>query len=192
MTSFEEAYQGGRPPWEIGRAQPEIVRLAESGRLRGRVLDPGCGTGQNTLALAAAGLDVVGVDSAPTPIERARAEAKRRGIPVRFLVGDVLDLGALGERFDTVVDSALFHIVGDRAAYARSLAAVTDPGATAFLLEISERAVGDYPRVTGQEIREAFTTRWRVDAIEEATYDVAEGPVPAWLAVIDRTADPVL
>ena len=44
MDSFEEAYQGA-PPWEIGRPQPEVVRLAENGAFRGAVLDVGCGSG---------------------------------------------------------------------------------------------------------------------------------------------------
>ena len=33
------------PPWDIGRPQPEFVRLAEAERLRGELLDAGCGTG---------------------------------------------------------------------------------------------------------------------------------------------------
>ena len=32
---------------------------------------------------------------------------------VRFEVGDVLELGALGERYDTVLDSGCFHVLDD-------------------------------------------------------------------------------
>ena len=38
--SFEEAYLS-LPPWDIGRPQGEIIRLAEEGEIRGSVLVPG-------------------------------------------------------------------------------------------------------------------------------------------------------
>jgi hypothetical protein len=56
----------------------------------------------------------------PQPAFLALAEAKaaERGLRVRFLVWSALELGALGERFDTVLDSGLFHVLDDdRAAY---------------------------------------------------------------------------
>ena len=40
---FEQMYQG-QAPWDTGRPQPAIVKLAEAGLVRGSVLDVGCGT----------------------------------------------------------------------------------------------------------------------------------------------------
>ena len=37
---FEAAYLG-TPPWDIGRSQPAIMRLAETGQITGLVLDIG-------------------------------------------------------------------------------------------------------------------------------------------------------
>ncbi|HLA47035.1 MAG TPA: class I SAM-dependent methyltransferase, partial [Thermoplasmata archaeon] len=51
MGFFNAAY-AGTPPWDIGRPQPEFVRLEEAGAIKGRVLDVGCGTGENALFLA--------------------------------------------------------------------------------------------------------------------------------------------
>ena len=45
---FEQMYQG-QAPWDTGRPQPEIIKLAEAGQIRGSVLDVGCGTGENLL-----------------------------------------------------------------------------------------------------------------------------------------------
>lgn len=77
---FEWSYQSGTPPWDIGRPQPAIVRLAERGAINGAVLDVGCGTGENALYLAGLGLEVTGVDAAPTAIASAREKAAARGI----------------------------------------------------------------------------------------------------------------
>ncbi|MHB8605659.1 MAG: class I SAM-dependent methyltransferase [Thermoplasmatota archaeon] len=78
---FEASYRGPAPaPWDIGRPQPEIVKLADAGAFQGRVLDVGCGTGENTIELARRGIVATGVDLAPTAIARAREKAKTRGL----------------------------------------------------------------------------------------------------------------
>src|SRR5262249_3989023 len=109
---FEKAY-AGEAPWDIDGPQPEIVRLAESGAIRGIVLGVGCGTGENALYLASRGLDVWGIDFIPRAIERARAKALERGLGVHFQVGDALKLEVLGRTFDTAIDSGLFHTFSD-------------------------------------------------------------------------------
>src|ERR1700761_8819402 len=98
MTEFWDASYTAeaRPPWDIGRPQPAFIRLAEAGMLTGKVLDAGCGTGEHALLAAAHGAEATGIDAAPTAIERARAKAAERGLPARFEVADVLDLGVLG------------------------------------------------------------------------------------------------
>lgn len=188
---FEEAYQG-RAPWDIGRPQPAFVRLAETGRLRGRVLDVGCGTGEHALLAARAGLDATGVDLAPTAIDLARRKAAERGLTARFVVGDALDLAALGSRFDTVLDSGFFHVLddADRARFVASLAAVVVPGGHYHLLGFSDRFPGSLGprRLREAEIRAAFADGWRVVSVEPALLEITLVPagVPAWLADIER------
>jgi SAM-dependent methyltransferase len=89
------------PPWDIGRPQPAFVRLADQGRLTGRLLDAGCGTGENALLAASRGADVTGIDVAPTAIAQARAKASERGLTARFEVADALDLGRVSLTVDT-------------------------------------------------------------------------------------------
>ena len=188
---FEASYSG-TPPWDIGHAQPAFQALADAGELRGRVLDAGCGTGEHALMAAQMGLEATGIDSAPTAIEIAKRKARDRGLKARFLVWNALDLGSLGQQFDTVLDSGLFHVFNDndREAYVASLSAAAAPGGRYFMLCFSERQPGDFGprRVTQAEIRASFQKGWRVDAIDAVKLEANLGPegIFAWLARITR------
>jgi SAM-dependent methyltransferase len=164
------------PPWDIGRPQPAFARLAEAGLLAGRVLDAGCGTGEHTLLAAAHGADATGVDGARTAIERARAKAAERGISARFEVADVLDLGRLGETFDTVIDSGVFHVFSDedRPRYVGSLAGVLRDGGLCCLMCFSDRQPGEWGprRVRADELRAAFSDGWQIVSIEPDVFDI--------------------
>jgi cyclopropane fatty-acyl-phospholipid synthase-like methyltransferase len=185
---FESSYHG-TPPWDIGRPQPAIVRLAESGKISGAVLDVGCGTGENILYLAQRGLVATGIDGAPTAIRKARAKAKARGLNVQFEIADALDLSPPA-RFDTVIDSGLFHVFSDdeRPRFRESLGRVLRPGGTYFLMCFSEKEPGDWGprRVTQAEIRSVFRDGWRVNSIEASAFEINGGSIQAWLASISR------
>jgi hypothetical protein len=101
-------------------------------------------------------------------------------------------LPSLGEQFDTVLDSGLFHVFNDddRAAYVASLAGATAPGSRYFMLCFSEHQPGDFGprRVTQAEIRAGFQNGWHVDAIDPVKLEANLGPegIFAWLARITR------
>ena len=189
VDRFEPTYQG-TPPWDIGRPQPVIVRLAETGQIAGSVLDVGCGTGENVLFLAERGFAAAGIDGAPTAIGKARAKAKRRGLDASFEVADALNLPVPQQLFDTVIDSGLFHVFDDdeRGRFLKSLARVLRPGGTYFMMCFSDREPGDWGprRVTQAEIRSVFSDGWRVDAVAAATFETNMGQTQAWLASISR------
>jgi SAM-dependent methyltransferase len=195
-SRFAESYKG-TPGWDIGRPQPVFERLADGGEAQGPVLDAGCGTGENSLAFAARGYEVVGVDAVEAAVAAARAKAQARGLASEFLVHDALALGELGLRFRTVVDSGLFHTFGDdeRRRYVASLAAATAPGARVNVLCFSERehAAGGPRRVTQAELREVFDRPpFRVLGIEPAEMATNLGsPRKAWFATIERLEDGV-
>jgi cyclopropane fatty-acyl-phospholipid synthase-like methyltransferase len=207
VNPWDEAYRRGiPPPWDIGRPQPAFVRLVDAGEITGRVIDVGCGTGENALMAAAHGLEVVGIDVATTAVERARSKAAERGVAARFEVWDALQLARLTERvgvFDSAIDSAVFHTFSDdeRPRYAESVAAAVRAGGGLFLMCFSEQEPdwGGPRRVTKAEIRTAFSKErgWSVAAIEAARFGInkdhpaigrqgsAEG-AHAWLARISR------
>jgi SAM-dependent methyltransferase len=77
MTDWEARYQAGDMPWEKGSAAPPLLELLEKTERAfwgdGAVLVPGCGFGHDARALAAAGLQVQGVDLSPTAVAKAKA-----------------------------------------------------------------------------------------------------------------------
>jgi SAM-dependent methyltransferase len=191
---WDASYLDEPAPWDIGRPQPAILRLAGEGAFAGAVLDAGCGTGENALHVASLGLHVLGVDVAETALSIARAKAAGRGIDVDFAVADALHLDRLGRVFDTVLDSGLFHTFDsdERRGYVASLASVTGRGGNLYVLCFSDAGPdtsGPHP-VSREELRAAFTRSggWRaasVSADRIQTRFHAEG-APAWLARIER------
>jgi SAM-dependent methyltransferase len=188
---FFDAYDS-TPPWDIGRPQAVFAALARSGGLIGRVLDSGCGTGEHALLAAQLGLESTGIDAAPKAIALARAKAVARRLTVRFLIGNVLELPALGESFDTVLDCGMFHVLDDpdRARYVHGLAFVIPPEGSYHLLCFSDRVPGAAGprRVRREEIAASFDDGWRIDSIERARLETAyeSDGVPAWFASITR------
>ncbi len=193
MQFFDNAYEG-TPTWDIGRPQGAIVRLATAGSIAGPVLDVGCGTGENSLYLAALGHDVVGIDLARAAIDKARAKATQQsaGTNVEFLVWDALHVGEMGRTFQTAIDSGLFHCLApsERVAYATSLHEALSPGGRAYLLCWSAlNPLGYGPeRIRKADIRASFRSGWSVESIEQESLDslLPVRLVRAWLARIRR------
>ncbi|MFQ5918569.1 MAG: class I SAM-dependent methyltransferase [Thermoplasmata archaeon] len=192
MEFFDSAYEG-TPPWDIGRAQPEFVRLEQAGRIGTTVLDIGCGTGENALYLAQRGHEAWGVDASPRAIKKAEAKSASREIPVTFLVGDAFNLGRLGRTFETAIDSGLFHTFSDqeRVRFLDSLARVLPRGGSYFMLAFCEQEPADWGgprRVTQEEIRATFREGWTVESIQPAKFESNIHPDGglAWLSSVTR------
>lgn len=178
---FDPAYRGeapqfgagARPPWSLGEPQPELAALIEAGKIKGDVLDAGCGEAALSLHLAALGHNTVGLDASPTAIELARAEAAKRGLTnAAFEVADISSFTGYDGRFDTIVDSTLFHSmpVELRDGYQRSIARAAAPGASYFVLVFDRTGMPEGPAnpVTEDELREVVSKYWVVDDIKPA------------------------
>ncbi len=193
MTAFFNESYRGTPPWDIGRPQGEFVRLAEKGSIKGRVLDVGCGTGENALYFSGLGLEAWGLDAAPLAIEKAKKKALARKSTASFVVGDALHLEHLKKKFDTITDSGLFHVFPDeeRVLYAKSLRSALNRDGMYFMLCFSDKEPagwGGPRRVSKDEILATFRDGWKVESIREARFESLyhkDGGY-AWLSSIRR------
>lgn len=168
-AGFDATYEGGTAPWDIGEPQPALVEAEADGEIVGRVLDIGCGTGENAMFLADNGHEVVGVDLSRHALAEGVEKAEKRATKVAFHMMDALAIepGALGGRFDTVIDSGFFHILLDeeRPRYVQALGRVLHPGGTYHMLVFSDKEPEDWGgprRVSEDDIHRAFSDGWEI------------------------------
>jgi SAM-dependent methyltransferase len=181
VMDWESAYReqgqfAGPPPWNIGEPQPELAALISAGKFRSDVLDAGCGYAELSLALAAEGYTVVGIDLTPTAVAAANRAAQQRGLSnASFVQADITSLSGYDGRFNTVVDSTLFHslAVDGRDGYLRSVHRAAAPGASYYVLVFAKDAFPPEAEqgpntVDEEELRAAVSKHWQIDEIRPA------------------------
>ncbi|MCZ8378360.1 class I SAM-dependent methyltransferase [Mycobacterium sp. CPCC 205372] len=181
VMDWDNVYRGqggfeGPPPWNIGEPQPELAALHRAGAFRSDVLDAGCGHAELSLALAADGYTVVGIDLSPTAIAAANQAAQLRGLATAsFAQADITAFKGYDGRFNTVVDSTLFHSlpVEGRDGYLRSVHRAAAPGARFYVLVFANSAfaAGALMKpnaVDEDELRAAVSAHWEVDDVRPA------------------------
>src|SRR4051812_30518894 len=161
------------------------MELEALGGFSGEVLDIGCGLGDNAIYLASRGHSVTGLDGSPAAIEEARRRASAAGVlkpsagsaGVTFDVADATDLSGDEGRFDTVVDSALYHCLDEEGqqAYIAALYRATRPGARLHLSCFSDGnvngVIAPMGHVPESNLRDTLTANgWRIDFLGPTTY----------------------
>ncbi|MET0701631.1 MAG: class I SAM-dependent methyltransferase [Mycobacterium sp.] len=194
MTSeidWDDAYQQkgnfeGAPPWNIGEPQPELAALIADGKVHGTVLDAGCGYAELSLALAAQGYAVVGIELTPTAVAAATSAAQDRGLTnATFVQDDITSFTGFDGRFDTILDSTLFHSipVEGRDGYQQAVYRAAAPGANYFILVFAK---GAFPAeleqkpnaVDEDELRSAVGKYWEIDEIRPAAIHANMPQIP--------------
>lgn len=169
-ATFEKAYEGGVVPWDRNEPAPHYAAIFD--RIESPVLDAGCGYGTVANALAARGHQVVGIDFVDRALEKARASAVGE---VRFEKRDALTLTDWAERFNTVIDSGLFHVFENptRQQYVAGLAHVINPGGTLYLAAGStDEKQPVIPKVSRDDLQNAFADGWEIESINPVEFQI--------------------
>jgi len=131
MTDWENQYRQGETPWDKGEPAPALVDFLQTEPMHGAILVPGCGLGHDVRAIAAASPEsrVIGLDLAPTAVQKARSypTAGRE----EFVSGDLFELES--ERrgaFDWVWEHTCYCAISPemRAAYIDAVHTALRPG----------------------------------------------------------------
>jgi SAM-dependent methyltransferase len=188
---FDELYRDERSidglpaltPWDIGGPQPVIQQLVAYGALRGEVLDPGTGPGHHAIHYASKGYATTGIDSSAAAIDRAKRNAQHAGVTADFRVADATRLDGFENRFDTVVDSAFYHVFLDdretQGQYLRALHRATKPRARLFMFEFGRHNVNGvhFEGLPGDNFERVLPpSGWRIDYLGTTTYQANFSP----------------
>jgi ubiquinone/menaquinone biosynthesis C-methylase UbiE len=104
-----------------------------------RILDLGCGTGDDAVHLMSLGVEVVGIDSAPSMVELARA----RGVDARRMA--IEELASLEGAFDGAISNfGALNCVADLEAISEALARLVRPQGKFALCVMSRYCWSDW------------------------------------------------
>ncbi len=194
---WEGMYRGGRKaPWDIGRASAELKQAVENGTMRPcRVVELGCGTGNDAIYLAGRGFDVTAIDIARSALSQAEKKAKDAGVRVRWVHADVLDPPKL-EPFDLIYDRGCYHALRrqNAAGYVATLRRLSHPGTQVLILAGNANEPLPHsgpPRVREADIRADFGPSFEFQWLRETRFDTTEpngkGAL-AWSILLRRKA----
>jgi SAM-dependent methyltransferase len=138
-------------PWSASVTE-DVAFYVDQGRRAGRVLELGIGTGRIAVPTAAAGVEVVGVDSSPGMLEVAREQAELAAVEVDLRLGDMRDPPVEGTfPLVTIPFRSLLHMEtdGDRRATLRAVRRLLEPGGR-FVFDVFAPAADDIAATDGR------------------------------------------
>ena len=140
MIPYRLMYRLGFAPWERRNVAESWQPLFDGpGALEpGRALDIGCGSGRDAVHLAGRGWQVTAVEFVDKALARARQRAAEEGVEVRWVRGDVGELGRLGLEpgYSLLYDIGCIQSLSDsaRRGAAAGLTELAAPGARLLFL----------------------------------------------------------
>ena len=153
MTTFNQAQYDdfcSKPLDLYAQTKYDVLLDYLAGRRGLRVLNAGCGSGELSLRLAAAGHTVVGIDPEPRYVELARQNAAAQpGADCSFVVSTIEDYRG-AEDFDcAVATDVLEHIEDDYTAFDRLVRQVRPGGLVLITVPAGNWLFGYHDEVLG-------------------------------------------
>ena len=176
---FSDRYAKGDTPWDSGRPSTELLRVLDSGKLKGETaLEIGCGTGLNAIELARRGFRVTAVDVVEQPLKIARSRTREAKIQVDFRVADVLK-DDLGGPYDLLFDRGVYHVLRqiDLKGFQKFLGRITRPGSLWFSLSGNaneKESDKGPPVVTEEELRADLSPLFDILELREFRFDLSQ------------------
>jgi ubiquinone/menaquinone biosynthesis C-methylase UbiE len=140
------------PRWRSANfiIMPGHKAIDQKYRIKSRVLIAGCGTGQHVLHsyLRDPHCEITAMDLSTASLAYAMKKTREYGIKnVRFVQGDILQLGTWGEQFDLVESAGVIHHMKDPEAGLRALLTV--------MKEDGELSLGLYSEIARRHVVKA-------------------------------------
>ncbi|MFC1634209.1 class I SAM-dependent methyltransferase [Planctomycetota bacterium] len=124
---YRERYTSGDTPWDVGRPDFNLIDVVtQKPVLSCKVLEIGCGTGDNSIWLAQNRFQVIGTDTSDVAIKKAKEKASHANVECDFRRVDFLKNTLEEAPFGFVFDRGCFHSFdseNDRRRFAQNVAA---------------------------------------------------------------------
>ncbi|MCK4564428.1 MAG: class I SAM-dependent methyltransferase [Verrucomicrobia bacterium] len=193
---YEERYQTGNMPWDHGMPDGNLIAWVKRWPIGPcKVLDIGCGTGENSIWMARQGFAATGCDLSKTAVERAQAKAAAAEVKCTFMTADFLEDQLPGLPFGFVFDRGCLHCIdgeADRRRFAQNVADhLTEAGLWLSLIgnaDEPEREVGP-PQLTAAEVAAAVESRFEILSLEAGHFGSdQDNPPRAWICLMRKRA----
>lgn len=201
---WNERYLTENTPWRHEIAHSQLLELIEKYTPENAaILEIGCGTGEEAIALAEMGYKVLAIDIAPAAIKIAESNAIRHHSKAKFQVVDFINDHQQLPKFATICDVACMHTFADaahRIKFAAAVAAHLDTNGIWINLSCAKPAIERVAKITGvdappgltlMEIAEASVKHFNLIEMAAAAIPVQreEKPVtqfPVWISVFQK------
>lgn len=191
---FIERYKAGEASWDVGRPDQNLVDVISDLPISGgKVLELGCGYGDNAIWLAQQFFDVTGVDVSDIAVKKAEENAAEAGVECSFRVMDFLEKDAPGAPFGLVFDRGCFHSFDteeERSLFARRVAEHLEADGLWLTLVGS---ADDPPRETGPprrsllDVVHAVEPSFEIISISAGHFEsTRETPPRAWICLLKK------
>lgn len=191
---FEERCQSGDTPWDHGVVDYNLIDVVrQNGIDRCRVLDIGCGSGDNAIWLAQQGFDVVACDLSRTAIRQAQDKLSSLDAEVSFLVADFLADPIPDSPFGFVFDRGCLHCMddeGERKSFVEKVSGLLEDGGLWLSLignaDEGEREVGP-PQLTASELVLNVEAHFEIRSLCSGHFGSdQEDPPRAWICLMQK------
>jgi 2-polyprenyl-3-methyl-5-hydroxy-6-metoxy-1,4-benzoquinol methylase len=191
---FVDRYKKGDTPWELDGPDFNLIEMVTGRPIQAcRVLDVGCGTGNNAIWLAQHNFQVTGCDVSDLAIDQAGQKAAAAGVECDFRVCEFLSVPELVSLFDFVFDRGCFHSFDsqkEREQFARQASAhLEKDGLWLSLVGSADDPPRDTgpPRLTALEIAAAVEPYFRILSLTASKMG-SKRPDPAgnWVVLMQK------
>jgi 2-polyprenyl-3-methyl-5-hydroxy-6-metoxy-1,4-benzoquinol methylase len=189
---WNDRYQTGDLPWETGRVDKNLTNIIADYSIEPcRVLDIGCGTGNNAIWLAEQGFTVSALDLASAAIEMA--EKKSCDLNINYSTLNFMTDSVDGFPFGLVFDRGCFHCMDtleERKSFAARVADLLNENGIWLSLignaDGPEREMGP-PKLAAEEIISAVESSFKITMLKSSFFDSdQEDPPLCWACLMEK------
>ncbi len=191
---WQQRYLSTDLPWVTNRVDRGMVAIIEAyGIGPGKVLEIGCGYGNNSVWLAQQGFEVTGIDISAEAIQKAKENASDNDVQCEFFTWDFIKNPLSKGPYEFIFDRGCFHSRDfryKRRTFVKNVFSHLKKGGYWFSLigskDTDATGIGP-PRLSALEIVKSVEHRFKILELKASVFDSdQEQPRKAWSCLLER------